>query len=197
MTITISTASGCQLYHRYQRQSSPQDCYVELDCERRTLSASPNAEIGNAVPFAVWHHRVLRWSIPVLTDAAANALLDEIAPLAERVCDGYERVWDGNNHVGRYDADAAQAREQIERLCSDDWDEDQQVSVWDASDWFGGLGNREAQAATLGITATTTDAELDAIAERELAEAAAEDVDVLEGLDRHLAWLRDGSSESS
>ena len=90
MTITVRPVAGTELYTRYPGQSAAQSCHVELDAERGTLSAASNPEIGNAVPMAVHHGRVLRWQIQPLRADAANALLAEIAPLAERVVAGYE-----------------------------------------------------------------------------------------------------------
>lgn len=40
----------------------------------------------------------------------------EIVPLAERVVAGYERRWNGDNHVARFTADAAAARQRIGNL---------------------------------------------------------------------------------
>lgn len=197
MTITITQVSGTELYNRYPQQTSPQDCYVELDCEAETLSAEANPEIGNAIPFSVYHGRTLRWSIPALRADAANALLAEIAPLAERVCAGYECEWDGNNHVGRLDDDATAAREEIERLCSQDRDEHETVSVWDAAEWFGPLGSRSTQAVELGITAATTDDELAEIVRRERDNADGEHVDEIEGLATYLSGLRETAREES
>jgi hypothetical protein len=41
---------------------------------------------------------------------------EEIAPLAERVVAGYERHWDGNNHVARFTEDAQIALRRIADL---------------------------------------------------------------------------------
>ena len=95
----IKTVEGKKLHHQYPGQTSPQPCYVELDCEAENLSADWNGELGNAVPLSVWHGHTRRWAIPALQAQAANSLLDEIAPLAQRVIDGYTSEWDGNNHV--------------------------------------------------------------------------------------------------
>jgi hypothetical protein len=197
-TITVSHldggARGTSLHHRYAGQSEPQDCFVALNCESGRLYASHNTEIGNAVPFAVHHGHVQRWSIPALRDGAANDLLDELAPIAERIVAGYVSRWDGHNHVAKFTADATEAIDEIRAACEavearDDSDD--AVSVWDAGSWFGGVGSYDQQRAALGITATTTDEELDAIMEREEATASAEGVDILDGATKHLRGLRD------
>jgi hypothetical protein len=189
--IEISPVTA-SLYHRYPRQTSPQDCYIELDCRTGALSADWDGEIGSAMPVDVWHGHRQRWGIPALRPDAANALIAEIAPLAQRVCDGYEEHWDGSNHVARFDTDAQEAIDAIDTLCERAGEEPtEQVQVWDASDWLGGIGDRDAQRRSLGITAATTDAQLAEIEARLVDEAHGEDVDEIDGLDRYLASLRD------
>ena len=43
---------------------------------------------------------------PYLTQEAVEWLMGKITNEAEQVCDGFEVVWDGNNHVGRLTEDA-------------------------------------------------------------------------------------------
>ena len=65
-------------------------------------------------------------------------------------------------------------------------DDSANIVVWDASEWFASLGH---PAAELGITAETTDTQLDEITTRELDNA--DDVDEIEGIDGYLRDLRD------
>lgn len=188
--VTVEEVVGTELYHRYPRETSSQPCYVELDPARRILSASYSGEIGNARPAAVYHERVLRWRIPALRAKAANALLTTLAELAPVVCDGFEVVWDGSNQVGHYSTAARQAIEAIAAHCELERESDDVVAVWDADNWFAGMGSHDTQRRELGITAATTDDELANVAARARADARAEEVDVLEGLDRYLAALR-------
>jgi len=141
--ITIDPVRGAELLCRYPRQSEPQPCYLSLDCETQRIWCTYDAEIGNAVPTHVWHRRTLRWSIPPLTAEAANDLMERVRPLAAQIVAGYEAVWDGSNHVGRYTADAEAAIEQIERICDGPWDETDVIESWDTEDWLSGIGNRE------------------------------------------------------
>ena len=187
----IKNVEGTSLYQRYPGQSEAQDCYVELDARGEgELCARTNPEIGNAIPFDVYHGHVQRWTISPLRADAANALLAKIEPLAERVVAGYGTRWDGNNQVADYDDDAAKAIDEIEELCDNAGGEGEDLEVWQASDWFDALGTREMQARELGITASTTDDELIAISLRAVADAENEGVDELEGLNEHLAALR-------
>lgn len=199
--VTIVEVEGNALHRQYAGQSAPQPCYVSLDCDSGTLSASYNPEIGNALPFAVYHGHVQRWSIPALKADVVNALLREIAPLAERMIAGYERVWDGHNHVAEFSEDADEADDAIVALCNrvtEDADEHSTVQVWDASEWFGGIGNAKVQCEAFGITAETTDDELRTIADAADVEAADDDdVDVLNGTLRHMEWLREKAIDAA
>ena len=189
-TVTIARVEGTyDLHQHYRGQTAAQPCHVELDCDGGSLRASYDGIIGSGVPFSVWHSRTLRWQIPCLTADAANALLDEVLPIAERIVAGYSCRWDGHNHVGAFDEDAEAAREEMASLISGrEFGEGEQVEEWDARDWFGGIGGHDAQRGSVGITAATTDEELDAVETREDAEAGAR---IITGLRRHLEMLRE------
>lgn len=85
-----------------------------MDCRDGHLTADWNAEIGNAIPSSVYHRHVLRFRVRNdLTCKRVNELLKQIAPLAERVVDGYTSEWDGSNMVGQFTDDADIACETI------------------------------------------------------------------------------------
>ena len=131
--VTISD-DRAPLYHRYPRQTKAQDAYLELNPEARQAELTWNSEIGNAIPMPLWHHRLVRVSVPNnLTQEQCEELATLAQPMLVRICDGYEREWDGSNHVGRYSEDAEAAKAQLETLCEDVQGE---VSAWDVSDWF-------------------------------------------------------------
>jgi hypothetical protein len=136
---TIKITEKFELAHQYPGQNKPQDCYIELDLKNETLTADWNGEIGNAIPMDVYHGHTRRYAIPCLLMDAANNLLDDIAPLAERVITGYESKWDGNNHVATLDDDAQQAEAEIEKTCETEMeqaDETNTVQMWDAEEWL-------------------------------------------------------------
>lgn len=135
-TITIVVPERNAMYCHYPRQSAAQDSYIELSPESRTLCASYDGEIGNAVPAGVYHGRDRRYGCVTLSDDAALELMREIAPLAERVCDGFEVVWNGNNNVGKLNDEARDAEDEIiARL--DNLDDDDALQVWGADEWLG------------------------------------------------------------
>jgi hypothetical protein len=186
MVHEVETRTG--LYHRYPREQQPQHCFVQLDCDEEDLSAGYDPEVGGGIPFAVFHGRTLRWSIPVLLANAANALLEQVAVFAERVVDGYECRWDGSNHVGVFDDDAKAAIEEIADLCREDFRRDLIVSASSAEDWL-----RRTSDAELDITPATTDEQLDVIADTIEHEVSSQDIDILEGLSEYLRKRRDES----
>ncbi|TMZ67395.1 hypothetical protein EMG21_28710 [Klebsiella pneumoniae] len=202
MVRIIACTEPAELYHHYQGQTEPQPCYIELDLSERTLLADYNAEIGNGIPMRVYHGLVRRYPIPALTAEAANRVMEQIRPLAERICSDSEEIWDGSNHVARIGDDAAAAEAEIRRLLGldghephlIDYDSDQ-VSVWDID---GATNGNEAD--EYNITATTTDDRLDEIEEeirKDLAEVSGSGVAVLEGVGEYLRQLRDDAAEDA
>lgn len=189
-TIDVIEVSGMELYHRYPGQTSRQRAQVVLDCQRRTLSARTDPEIGNARTVAEFHGHIQTWTIPALKSKAANELLEGLAPLAEQICDGYSVKWDGHNEVACFTERAQDAINEIACRCDEDADEDDEIVIWTADQWLGGIGNMFRQAAVIGVTSETTDEEIAKIAERIEAEAKVEGVDGLDGLLQHLETLR-------
>jgi hypothetical protein len=189
----IETASEDVLYRRYDSQTSPQDCYIELDLNEGTLLADYNSEVGNAVPSTVFHGFERRYSIPTLTGSAADDLMRQIAPLADRILADWEKVWDGNNHVARFGEDAAVAEEEILAAIGydpEDRDTADLVAVWDVDGACNG-----AEVEDYDITADTTDERLDEIEEdirKNLAEVSDSPVVVLDGV---AEYLRDKRAE--
>lgn len=122
MSITITSVAGkTDLSHCYNygqhSNSRPQPCYIELDCETGNMTATYNVQSDNSIPMSVYHGHTQRWAIPCLPADAANALMEEFAPIAERIVAGYECVYNGNNHVAKFSDDARSAIEEIELLC--------------------------------------------------------------------------------
>lgn len=187
-TVDISPVSGLELHHQYPMEQRPQSCFVELDARTGALSASYNAEIGSAVPMHVFNRHVLRWNIPAMKEVPANALLAAIAPIAQRVVDGYQPRWNGTHSVGGYSADAVDACDDIESLCDAVGEEDR-ISVWNAGDLLGPLGSMDVQASELGITAASTDEGLEAIAAEIV--SSADEIDIVAGIEGYLKKLRD------
>jgi hypothetical protein len=199
MTVTISTVEPAELHHQYPGQNEPQPAYVEVDLENQHISADYDPEIGNATPARVAHGIARRYPIPALTSTAANKLLEQIRPLAERMVADWDEHWDGSNHKGVLGDDARAAEEKIQELTGDPrdwgdhWDSSDVVTVWDTD---GAIAGDEAE--EYGITADTTDDRLEEI-EAEILETLKGISDsnevVLEGVWEHLVQMRDDADE--
>ncbi len=196
-SVTIRRVAGPHaLYHKYPREIGPQPAYVQLDCEDGDLSADYSAEVGgNSMPESVWHERTLRWTIPTLTDTAANRLMDELLPLARRIVAGYQTRWDGNNDVGTFTADARDAADAAASICDDYGTEEDLVLVWYAEDWFEGDGRENGieHVVEKGLAHDSTDADIARILAEEVEEASEPDRPalILGGEE----WLKDAVEE--
>lgn len=183
----LDESKPAQLYHRYSGEFDPQPCYIALGLREERLWADYNANVGGAVPMDAWHGFERRYSIPCLTATAANALLREIAPYAERVLAGYDSHWDGHRYVAVLDEEAHLAEEAIELLCEAAGadGEDEVREPWEAEDYF-------ANDPLNWITAETSDEELLARTQQEenLAEQNGERVD---GIFDYLVELRNAA----
>jgi len=164
--------------------------YLELDPSAEILRADYNSEIGNAVPVPVWHGRIRRYTLPspYLHAPAIAWFLDEIAPYAQRVCDGYTEEWDGSNYAGCLDDDALDAEEEIYRILDNQTDEDTDcIQVCDADEFY-----QYEHGDLLGqIAAGATDEELE-----EMIINGADEIDVLENVDAFIRQLRDECADA-
>lgn len=170
----IDCTDPAGLFHHYDKETFPQSAYIELDLRDESLLATYDAEIGGAIPFSVFHGFERRYGIPTLTADAANRVMREIEPLAQRIVDDWEKEWNGNNMVAVLGEDAQAAESEIETHLgslsedsSQGFDPDDLVEVWDIdSATYGG------EADEYNITADTTDERLDEI-EKEILDALA------------------------
>lgn len=178
-----------ELFCWYGGQSEPQACHLNLDLEDGELFCDYNGNIGSGVSAAVYHRRILTIGIPTLTGEAANELMAEVAPIAQRVLDGASIEWNGNNNVGQLSDEAQAAFEELTRVVEDFTSDAPTVDGIYAADWYAGMDPAEE----LSLTADTTDEELADMEEvaRADIEANANGVVVVQGLDRYLAELRD------
>jgi len=117
--VFIKPARRGDLTCHYGGQYDPQPTFIALNMSEGGLSAGYDPEIGGAVPMNVYHGFVRRYPIHTQSVVLANKLMRQIRPLAERVYAGYNRVWDGWNHVARLDDDAKAAECEIIRVLSE------------------------------------------------------------------------------
>lgn len=191
-TVTIIYPTEC-LHYRRHGEHRPQPVVLELDPERRELTVRVDHNDRHTTSFAVYHRRVAHWEVPALTQSAAEELLEDVLPLAERAVAGYSTRWNGHNRIGEYAGDGADAMDEISELLERrHWHEDDTVQVWDASDYLAPI-RREA-AELLGITAESTDADLERVEEELRAEARPA---LLEGVMEALEAIRERLQEEA
>lgn len=171
-TVTITPVDEIDdLFCKYRGQSGPQPVELSLDIRTGALSCAYDPTIGGGSTFDHYHRLILAERIPCLTAEAANAFMAEVVPLAQLVVDGATVEWDGSNHVGRFTTAAMAAWERITELCDEGaFDDSQTVSWWSVSSWFS--EGDAATVETLGITADTTDEQLEAMAKEQVEIAA-------------------------
>ncbi|GAA0500841.1 hypothetical protein [Streptomyces olivaceiscleroticus] len=198
----VECTDPTELYCHYDGELDMQPAYIELDLKAGKLYADYNAEIGSGIPFSVYHGFDRRYGIPVLTAEAANRVLREIAPIADRILADWEEEWDGNNMVAVLGEDAQAAEEEIQEKLglpteegfydvdpNQGFDDSDLVIEWDVDGATSG-----AEVDEYDITADTTDARLKEIEKQiadELVDCGPGGVTVLYGVDDYLKRLRD------
>ena len=112
------------LYLHYSGQHEPQGAYVQLHPDGE-VEFGVNGEVGNAVPEAVFHSRIVRICgvDPYLTLKGIDKLHREIRPLLEEIAAGHSVEWNGNNNVGKFTDEADDARDRLDYLLHQtDWE---------------------------------------------------------------------------
>lgn len=157
------------LFRRDQGQSEPQPCHIDLDLRDGELTADYNPEVGGdrSMPALVVNGIRRWWGIPCLTAAAANRVMRELTPLAQRVLTG--ATVDDDNEGVTLTEDALDAEQQItDWLTSEDVaTDDDLIGEMEAAEWWseGELPD--------GLTPDTTDRELERIVDAEATDVVA------------------------
>lgn len=154
----IKVETPAELYCHIQGHE-PQPCYIEVDLENGTISATYDPEIGGGVPKSVWTGHVRRFRIPPLTADAANTIMEKIKPLVEIMLDNWEEEWDGGDWWAHLLPAGIRAQEEISELVEDDyWLPEDMVFPLEDIDWFPYVKDE--------VTADTTDEQLKELAHR-------------------------------
>ena len=103
--------------YTFPGQFREQAAYFRLNTRTGDIVAMHNPEIGNAITFAEYHGIDRRYSFnPYLKMRTVNKLGQKCLHLWQRVIDGTEKIWNGNNNVAMLNDDARSAEEEIMRL---------------------------------------------------------------------------------
>lgn len=110
----VSTATRFPVYAQFGGQCMPQPAFLELDIRDGSLTADYSGEVGNGVPGAVWHGRILRFKLmPETTADQIERIINDNVELFQKILDGSEDVWNGSNWVGKFSDEATNIIEQI------------------------------------------------------------------------------------
>lgn len=147
---------------------SKQEAYLELDIEDGELQVNTYAS-GSGISERAWHGIVRCYELPFNVDAIAltKAINEgEFDTLFDSVISDSEVLWDGNNWKGLLSASASDAENAIlVKLENYTYQGDEPYGIWSAADWLYDVRF------DLGITADSTNAELEAIANKQEQEA--------------------------
>lgn len=162
---TVPEQDPLELYERRTGATAAQPLLLQLDLEDGELSVFPFPDVTpDQRPERVDTGVLVRWELPLLTPAGANTLMRQAKPLAQRMRFGAALAQDktGRVHVG-LDADAAQARREIDQLCDSHVQGPHYLVETEAIEVFGSSAQRVA--AEAGLTAAATPAQIQAAAQ--------------------------------
>lgn len=155
-TLTIIPPDDAADLHHDPSGTAPWPIEMALSLERRELTVRSVASDAGT-PIEVHTGRELVWQVPLMRRDAYEALLGEVAPLAERILADSEVVHDPAQgaRVGILGPDAETARDEITQLV-DEWQptDDEQVVEISADEWA--REHTDDPREVYGITADTT-----------------------------------------
>lgn len=157
-----------ELYHRYDQRQQPQPAQLNLDLRDGSMWCNYDPLIEGGMTQSAYNGLVLVATIPHLTADAANELMNELKDLAQTVLNGANTYWNGHDDVGKLtDAAASAAWDEIREICAGTpFERSQLVEEWSPGDWYADE-SAEAIAVRLGITAESTDHEVEMMAREE------------------------------
>lgn len=171
------------LYERYQSQTKAQRARIYITPGAFEAIAEVDGCI-NMTPMDVATGRHVEVTIsntlsgPEIADFLEARTTQK---LVERICLGHAVEWNGSNMIGVLDDDATAALEGLESAAAE---LQGSVQVWDVADYLTDVH---------GITATTTDAQLRALADELTDDARAEGITLQGSVYKCLQTLRDAA----
>lgn len=194
-TITITPImEATELYHHDPTMAIRQSCHLHLDIEHGTLEATVvQRGYENSMPSSVYHHRSVLWTIPCLTRTAANQLMAEVALIAQRIVSGTEIEWDSANFIGTQDADATVAIDEVSSLIAAYDYPEYTIMEYSGEEYY--ESGHDAACQIIGITADTSDDDLDTLIEAVSIDALSNNI-VIHDLTGYVTMLRDQLREA-
>ncbi len=153
---SVTTRPQVDPYHADTLQPTWTQVWIDLESHKYGISQEWD---DNTTPEPEWNGRIRTEALKARPDedAATHYLSTGAVPLVQRVLNGSNIVWDGDNLVGHSNEDADAAFQELinalEELPYSDWE------IWSCADWLG-----ETTPSDLGISGHTTDTEIRQIA---------------------------------
>lgn len=188
-TSNLSTRTSRMVAHLRNANSSDHQLLITEDGE--VYIAERNYVGGDGTCEREWHNRTLTVTLPDVLDLEAlrKVLADggELSKLIDRVVDGHEVEWDGNNWVGSLTDDAQAALNEIKAYCEGDTFRD--GYIYDAGEWLAAMSSRNVLR-TYRLSRRSTPKQIEAAAEK-IVEAAEEHSGILiqDEVENHLTFL--------
>lgn len=178
-TVTIEKIAAddpTALLDWYDGCNKPQPVELCLDLESGELYFRVDSGVGGpgerGTPARHAVGLVQTWEAAPFTPKAANELTEQVRELAQIILDHSTVEWDGSNRVGRLDDQAQEAYDTITGLIIEAReDDDSMINACEAGDYYSDSDVRRMILEDHGITADTTDEELEAAAAKIDAEA--------------------------
>jgi len=132
--------------------------YLKLDPRDNTIWVTQEYK-DNATPAEEWHGLILTWIVPGHpTEDAMRQWIEENMELFQTICNGYEVVWNGNNHTGSLTLEAHAAADAIEYMLDNDQGPLNYYEYWTVESWLESVRD--------DITADMSDEQLADLAEQ-------------------------------
>ena len=157
--------------------------YLEVDWERQEITAFTRNYQIDGTPSRQWHGLATVYELPGNTraDKLAEWVKNEIVPSVEKLIDKFESVWNGSNWIGRWSWDD-QTEKNMWMFCEQMSAEElgcgniptlsDEGGLYHVIDWLENFPTADKY----NITADTTDARLQEIADTIVSEAENDDV---------------------
>lgn len=174
----VDNSKQTTLYFKRPFDLRERPIFMYLDCRQKDVWCAVSQDDG--VPEPVFNGHWQRWKVGTLRSDAANKLMERFVPLFERIIAGY--TYSSQIDHGVYTADAETTIEEIKWSIEREYDPTDYVMIYEADDWF-------VNSPPVEVKATTTDDEIESLAELYLINAAG-DADDIEGIVPYLKEYR-------
>jgi hypothetical protein len=166
-----------------------QKIWLIIDFGNRTIDTDTDYKDSSYTNFYEAYGHAHRFPLPLNVDAVElRSWIDEdILPLAQKVADGYESVWDGSNQIAEFSDEAAEALEQIEAEI-ESWDDatgpvlPEGGGMWEVGEW-------------LETYSPNWDLDIDQLASEIMDSAEYENVVLWGGRESVVEWLEEKKEE--